>query len=193
MAQVTNTYDTYRSEARSRAAVRRHRHDHPGRDAVLLPARLPIQLEGVAPGVEHRHAGDAEHANKRVQGDIYSYSAISPTARIGNYTQISMKEFIVSETEEAVSKAGPAVDYDREMMKKGLELRIDMEVTMLGNQASLAGNSTTAPQSAGMRAWIATNDLMGAFRHVGRLQHGHERGRRGHERHAAGLHEGAAR
>jgi hypothetical protein len=73
-----------------------------------------------------------------------------------------MKEFIVSETEEAVAKAGPRSDYDREMMKKGLELRIDMEVTMLGNQASLAGNSTTPPQSAGMRAWIATNDLMGA-------------------------------
>jgi hypothetical protein len=96
-----------------------------------------------------------------VQGDIYSYSAVTATSRVGNYTQISMKEFIISETEEVVVKAGPKSDYNREMAKKGVELRIDQEVTLLSNQASLPGNSTTPSQLGGLRAWVATNDIMG--------------------------------
>lgn len=161
MAQVTNTFDTYASK-RGREQLS-DRIDMITPDETPLYSLLPtVQLEGTHPEWNTDTLGTPNTANKRVQGDIYSYVAISPTARVGNYTQISMKEFIVSETEEKVSKAGPRSDYDREMMKKGLDLRIDIEVIMLGNQASLAGNSTTAPQSAGMRAWIATNDLLGA-------------------------------
>jgi hypothetical protein len=59
--------------------------------------------------VEHRHAGDPEHDQQAGAGRHLQLQPIDPTARIGNYTQISMKEFIVSETEEKVSKAGPAV------------------------------------------------------------------------------------
>ena len=74
-------------------------------------------------------------ANKRVQGDNYDFDAITPTKRVGNHTQIMMKEFIVAETQEAVAKAGEKSDYDREMLKKGVELRTDIEVTLASNQA----------------------------------------------------------
>lgn len=160
MAQVTNTYDTYQSK-RGRETLS---------DVIsrVTPEETPFMsnvgtqsIEGTHPEWNLDTLATPNAANKRVQGDIYSYSAISPTARVGNYTQISMKEFIVSETEEAVSKAGPQSDYNREMVKKGVELRIDQEVTLLSNQASLAGNSTTPPQLGGLRAWISTNDYMG--------------------------------
>jgi hypothetical protein len=161
VAQVTNTYDTYASK-RGRETLS---------DTIdrLTPEETPLlsnigrqTLEGTHPEWNIEALATPNSANKRVQGDIYSFSAITPTSRIGNYTQISMKEFIVSETEEAVSKAGPKSDYNRTMVIKGLELKIDQEVTLLGNQASLAGNSTTPPQTATLRSWIATNDFMGA-------------------------------
>jgi hypothetical protein len=161
MAQVTNTYDTYQSK-RGRETLS---------DIIdrITPEETPFysmigteRIEGIHPEWNLDTLATPNTANKRVQGDIYSYSAISPTSRVGNHTQISMKEFIVSETEEAVSKAGPKSDYNREMAKKGVELRIDQEVILLSNQASLAGNSTTPAQSAGLRAWLATNDYMGA-------------------------------
>jgi hypothetical protein len=160
VAQVTNTYDTYASK-RGRETLS-DRIDMITPDETPLYSMLPTtQLEGTHPEWNLDALASPNTANKRVQGDVYSYVAITPTTRVGNYTQISMKEFIVSETEEKVSKAGPRSDYDMQMLKKGVELRIDIEVTLLGNQASLAGNSTTAPQSAGMRAWVATNDLLG--------------------------------
>lgn len=161
MAQVINTYDTYTSK-RGRETLS---------DVIsrLTPSETPFlsligreKVEGTHPEWNLDTLATPNAANKRVQGDIYSYSAISPTSRVGNYTQISMKEFIVSETEEKVSKAGPKSDYNREMVKRGMELKIDQEVTLLSNQASLPGNSTTAPQLGGLRAWLATNDLMGA-------------------------------
>src|SRR5215207_137280 len=161
MAQVTNTYDTYASK-RGRETLS---------DIIdrITPEETPFytligteRIEGTHPEWNLDTLATPNTANKRVQGDIYSYSAITATTKVGNFTQISMKEFIVSETEETVSKAGPKSDYNREMAKKGVELRIDQEVTLLGNQASLAGNSTTAPQLGGLRAWLATNDYMGA-------------------------------
>lgn len=161
MAQVTNTYDTYQSK-RGRETLS---------DIIdrITPEETPFTsmlskqtLEGTHPEWNLDTLATPNASNKRVQGDVYSFVAITPTSRVGNYTQISMKEFIVSETEEIVSKAGPKSDYNREMLKKGVELRIDKEAIYLGNQASLPGNSTTPPQTAGLRAWIATNDYMGA-------------------------------
>src|SRR5438552_4102808 len=44
--------------------------------------------------------------NAQLQGDDVTFAAASPTARVGNRTQISRKEVIVSGTQEAISKAG---------------------------------------------------------------------------------------
>ena len=37
------------------------------------------------------------------------------------------------------------------------ELKTDVETTLLGNVASVAGNATLAPRSAGLQAWVKTN------------------------------------
>jgi hypothetical protein len=162
MAQVANTYDTFDSK--------RGREQLSDVIDMITPDETPfysmiptIQLEGVHPEWNTDTLATPSTTNKRVQGDTYSYNQVDPTARIGNYTQISMKEFIIAETEEKVSKAGPRSDFDREMMKKGIDLRCDMEVQMLSNSPSIAGAAAgaTAAQSAGARAWIATNDLLG--------------------------------
>lgn len=160
MAQQTNTFDTFDS--------RRNRETLSDMISMITPEETPFKslvgeekLEGVHPEWNLDSLATPSTSNKRVQGDEYSFDAITPTTRVGNYTQISMKEFIVAETQEAVSKAGPKSDFNREMLKKGVELRTDMEVTALSNQASLAGSSSTPATAGGLRAWIATNDSMG--------------------------------
>jgi hypothetical protein len=97
--------------------------------------------------------------NAQLEGDVYAYSAVNQPGRVANYTQISWKSFIISDTQEVVSKVGKQSELGRNRAEKGLELRTDIEVTMLSNNPSVGG---TTRQSAGLRAWTATNDLLGA-------------------------------
>jgi hypothetical protein len=104
--------------------------------------------------------GAVDTSNNQPEGNDWSFSAISPTTRVGNYTQISDKKIIISRTQDKTSKAGRKSELAREVAKKGVELRIDMEAICLSNQASLAGsgNGATNRKLGGFRAWIATND-----------------------------------
>jgi hypothetical protein len=79
---------------------------------------------------------------------------------VGNYTQISDKKIMISRTQDHTLKAGRKSELAREIAKKGVELRTDMEAILLSNQASLAGsgNGATNRKLGGFRAWIATND-----------------------------------
>jgi hypothetical protein len=60
-----------------------------------------------------------------------------------------------------VNKAGQQSELGRQRRKKGVELRKDVEIILLSNQASLAGNSTTPPLLGGLPSWIVTNDNRG--------------------------------
>jgi hypothetical protein len=102
--------------------------------------------------------------NNQPEGNDWSYQAISPTARVGNYTQISDKRIIISRTQDKTSKAGRKSELAREVAKKGVELRIDMEAISLSNQASSAGtgDGATNRKLGGFRAWLASNDDLGA-------------------------------
>lgn len=98
--------------------------------------------------------------NNQPEGNDWTYDAITPTARVGNYTQISDKKIIISRTQDKNSKAGRKSELAREVAKKGVELRTDMEVICLSNQASSAGsgNGATNRTLGGFRAWLSTND-----------------------------------
>jgi hypothetical protein len=102
--------------------------------------------------------------NNQPEGNDWTYGAISPTARVGNYTQISDKKIIISRTQDKTAKAGRKSELAREVAKKGVELRIDMEAITLSNQASSAGtgDGATNRKLGGFRAWLATNDSLGA-------------------------------
>lgn len=93
-------------------------------------------------------------ANRQVEGDDTSFSTAAPAERLGNYQQISRKEFIVSGTLEVVNKAGRRSELQRLGVKLMKELKRDMEQALVGNQASSAGGSQTARSTAGMESWI---------------------------------------
>ena len=112
--------------------------------------------------------------NNVPEGNDWSYDPIVATTRVGNYTQISEKPIIVSRTQDNTDKAGRKSELAREVAKKGMELRIDMESILLSNQAASAGtgNGATNRTAAGMRAWLTTNDSLGSGGSSGSFSNG---------------------
>ncbi len=101
-------------------------------------------------------------SNAAVDGDDFTANALQGAARIGNYNQISRKGVVVSERADKVNKAGRARELARQTMRKARELKRDQETILMSNQAGLAGNSTTAPLTAGLVTWYKTNEARAA-------------------------------
>lgn len=99
----------------------------------------------------------ANEDNAQIEGDDAVNDERAPTKRLGNYTQIMRKVVGVSGTSEAVDKAGIKGVMSYEMAKASAELKRDMEKRLTSNKAAVAGNSTTARQTAGLGAFLVTN------------------------------------
>jgi hypothetical protein len=100
----------------------------------------------------------ASASNAVVEGDDPSNDAITATVRLGNYTQLADKVIQVSSTQRAANNAGRGDELSYQLMKRSKELKRDIESTLTSNNASVAGNASTARKSAGFAAWIQTND-----------------------------------
>lgn len=101
----------------------------------------------------------APGANVQTEGDEFTFGAVTPAVRVGNYTQIFRKDFIVSETQEAIRNAGSAEKVKRNKVKKGIEIRKDIEYSIVSNVASVGGATRV---SGGLPSWITTNVSRGA-------------------------------
>lgn len=161
MTQVNQTFDTHDAVGNRESLADKVDTITPK----LTPAYSMFGEEKIE-AVKHTWQTDSLAApdidNAHVQGAVYDYNSVSPTTLVGNYTQIFRKEFIISETQEAVKKAGGGTSVKREKLKKGQEIKIDQEVSFLSNNASVAGSSSVASKSGGLRAWCATNDSLGS-------------------------------
>ena len=105
----------------------------------------------------------ASTTNAQVEGDdITSFTAATPTVRLGNYTQISRKDVIISGTLETVDKAGRRSELSYQMAKRSAELKRDMETTMLANQAAAAGDTANARKTGALLAFLKTNTNEGS-------------------------------
>jgi hypothetical protein len=99
--------------------------------------------------------------NAHIEGDdITTFPTVTPTARVGNYTQISRKLLMLSGTAEKVNKAGRKSELAYQLAMRGKEIKRDMESICLANIGGDAGGATTARQTATMGAWIKTNDVI---------------------------------
>lgn len=102
-------------------------------------------------------------SNAQLEGDdVGTFDAVTPTERIGNYTQISRKTVVISESEEEVDKAGRDSEMAHQIAKKGKELRRDMETILLQNQGAAAGSASVARKLGSVLAFIKSNDDFGA-------------------------------
>ena len=96
----------------------------------------------------------APGANIALEGDDATFASLTAPSRYGSYLQISAKTFLVSDTLEAVSKAGRASEVARGAIVKMRELKRDMETRICQNGISTAGGAGTGRATAGMEAWI---------------------------------------
>lgn len=89
--------------------------------------------------------------------DVASFDATSATTRVGNYTHILRRTTIVADNMSAQDLAGRNDELAYQLAKRGKELRRDIEAVLTDNNAQVAGNSSTARETAGLGAWITTN------------------------------------
>jgi hypothetical protein len=100
--------------------------------------------------------------NAHIEGsDITSFPAITPTVRVGNYTQIMRKLILISDTLEVVDKAGRQSELAYQTARKGRELKRDMETNFLANIGGDAGGVATARRTATLGAWVKSNTNAG--------------------------------
>jgi hypothetical protein len=152
MAVVTNTFRTT-----SAVGNREELSDVVSR---ITPEDTPIysMIEKVSFASTHPEwetddlAAPAE--NIREEGDDYTFSATTAPTRVGNYTQIMGKDGIISETQEVVDEAGNVQKVKYQKLKKGVELRKDVELAIVTNNASVAGATR---EFGGLPTWITTN------------------------------------
>jgi hypothetical protein len=104
----------------------------------------------------------ANTSNALVEGADATAATLSPTSRIGNYTQIVGKTVQVSGTLEAVDKAGRKSEKAYQLAKASAELKRDIEAIITANQGQSAGNSSTARVMGSLLSYIKTNTNKGS-------------------------------
>lgn len=100
--------------------------------------------------------------NFQLEGDdAPTAAAATARVRLKNYCAISRKVGAVSGSGQAVTVAGVSNELDEQKMLKAIELRRDMELILLDNNAYAAGGTTTARECAGLAAYITNTDNTG--------------------------------
>ena len=103
----------------------------------------------------------ATSANAAVEGADGVSATISPTTRLGNYTQIVQKVVQTSGTLEAVNKAGRRSERAYQLARASSELKRDMETIITANQGRDAGSSSSARKLGAILSWLKTNTSKG--------------------------------
>lgn len=161
MAQTTNLYDSYDSKG--------NREDLSDIIYNISPTETPLfQMAGRTRATNPMHEwqtdslASASTSNALIEGDEYALSEPTATTRVNNRTQILTKVYGTSESQRWIEKAGRADELAYIRAKAAKELKRDIEATLLNNQASVAGNSTTARKLGGFPAWLAANTSFGS-------------------------------
>jgi len=161
MAQPTNTFDSYDSVG--------NREDLSNLISMVAVTETPFLSS-----LKNQNINSTYHEwqtlnlsavadNKVIEGDEATLDASLTTARVGNYTQISDKTVVVSNTLDAVNRAGRKKEKAFQMLHKSKELKKDQEHAMIGlNNGQVAGNGSTARELGSVQSWIATNDVFNA-------------------------------
>lgn len=102
-----------------------------------------------------------DNANANIEGDDATIDASTTPARVGNYCQLMDKTVSITTTQDAIHKYGAKEEFARQKVKKGRELKRDMETIMLLNQARVVGLTGTAQKMRSLGSWLTTNTSRG--------------------------------
>ena len=95
--------------------------------------------------------------NAHIDGDEFTGDALTRANRVGNHHQISRKDIVVTRRANIVNKAGRRREVAYQIAKAGKELRRDIEFDSTKRHEAIVGAAGTAPQAAGLCAWITSN------------------------------------
>lgn len=118
---------------------------------------LSMAQQGSATSVLHEWLTDvleaASTANAQLEGDDITAQSIAAPVRLQNICQISNKSVTLSGTEEVVNNVGSNDELARQVARRSLALKRDMEAILTGNQASNAGSAAVARTCRSLEAW----------------------------------------
>lgn len=103
--------------------------------------------------------GTASSANINAEGDDFAGTTVTPTVRVGNKCQILKKQFVISETEESIRKAGRKSEVGYQTMKQGRQIKMDLETSLIQNTAS---TGTDPRRLGGLLTWLTSNVSRGS-------------------------------
>ena len=161
MAQPTNTFDTYDSVG-EREDLSDVIYNISPTDTPFLSSAAKTKATAVLHEWQTDSLAAASTSNAVIEGDEATLDAVTATTRLSNSCQIMDKTVVITGTQEAVDKAGRASEIAYQIAKRAKELKRDMEAMLTTNNAEVAGNASTARELGSLRAWVATNDDMGA-------------------------------
>jgi len=96
------------------------------------------------------------NANAQIEGEDVTHTNPADRVRLTNYTQIFRKDSAVTETQEAVDKAGIASEMAYQMERRMTEIKTDVEHAIFGvDNAAVAGSTSTAREMASLSAYLA--------------------------------------
>ena len=149
MAVIANTFNTYEAKG--------IKEDLSELISDISPTTTPFQSNIGSRDAENTYfewqtdALATASATPVVEGqDLSAFTAVTPTARLGNYCQINMRDFIISGTEQRVDKAGRASEVGYQAAKAAKELKRNVEVAaLLNGVGAVTGATATARVTAG--------------------------------------------
>ena len=157
MAVITDTFTTYDAKG--------IREDLSDLIADISPTTTPFQSNIGSRDADNTYfewqtdSLATASATPVVEGqDLSSFTAVTPTVRLGNYCQINMVDFIISGTEQRVDKAGRASEIGYQAAKAAKELKRNVEVAcLLNGVGAVVGATATARVTAGLPGWLKSN------------------------------------
>lgn len=96
----------------------------------------------------------APAANIQLEGDTFDFEATTAPDRLGNYTQIMWKTGIISRSQDKSDEAGQVLTRKHQKLKKGVELRKDVEFSIVDSNPSVGGATR---ESGSLPTWLETN------------------------------------
>lgn len=155
-SQLTNVFDSYTA-----VGIREELSDL---ISMISPTEVPLQSNIGSESTRNTYfewqtdALPAAAQNHAIDGfDVTTFSAVTATSRIGNYTSIANRDFLISGTTEATNRAGRGSEVAYQATKAARALRRDIEVNYTANNAAVAGDSTTERETGGLAAFLKTN------------------------------------
>lgn len=152
MAVITNTLQTPTSKTNREKLSDRVDRVYP-EDTPIYSDIMHNDIDGTHPEWPEQTI-NAPTDNAQLEGDVFAFDATLVPNRLGNWTQIFRRSGIISGSQEAADDAGTTIKTRRSAVDRGVEIRRDVELSIVSNNASVGGATR---KSAGLASILTTN------------------------------------